>query len=137
MKLKRKSVQQLKVDAWELFSELIRRRDADWKGEATCCTCGVRKDWRRGDAGHFLSGRNNSILFDERGVNFQCKQCNGGLRVGITVPDIQNRYEEFMLKKHGKEVVDEIKRNKTQTLQFTTNQLELFIISLKDRIKNL
>ena len=27
-------------------------------------------------AGHFVAGRTNSILFDERGIRVQCRSCN-------------------------------------------------------------
>ncbi len=132
-----KTIGQLKKIAWKLFSEWIRRRYADHRGFVRCVTCGAVKHWKCGDAGHFLPGRNNSILFDERGVHFQCKQCNGHFRVGTTVPDVDKKYKEFMLKEYGPEVVKELRRNKTKTKKFSRQELENLIAELKQKISTL
>lgn len=65
-----------KKKAWQAFSAYIRRREADDNGMVRCCTCGTVKNWREVDAGHFVPGRNNSVLYDTRIVWAQCKSCN-------------------------------------------------------------
>ena len=138
--MKKKTISQLKQKAWALFSEWIRRRYADWRGLVSCVTCGVIKFWWQGDAGHFEEGRNNSILFDERGCHFQCKGCNGNLRIGNISrnrEEIKKAYEKFMLEKYGQKVIDEIRANKKETKQFSIQELENLISELKDKISKL
>ena len=72
MKLENKSISQLKKTAWKLCSEYNRRKDVNWRGYGSCCTCKKRLHWTKGDAGHFMAGRRNAILFDDRGIHLQC-----------------------------------------------------------------
>jgi hypothetical protein len=70
-----------KKRAWKEFSKYIRLRDCisttGTKTEGICVTCGKRLPFGELQAGHALSGRNNSILLDEELVNIQCRFCNG------------------------------------------------------------
>jgi len=80
-------------------------RPEDIIGE--CCTCGAVKSWFRMDAGHYKSrgsGGMSGVYFDERNVHLQCKRCNGfeGGR--------PKEYREFMLKRYGQDVLDDIER---------------------------
>ena len=98
------------------------------------------KHWKQGDAGHLEEGRNNSILFDERGCHFQCKGCNGNLRIGNisrNKEEIKKGYERFMLERYGQKVIDEIRANKKKTRQFTIQELESLIKDLKEKISKL
>ncbi len=139
-KVREKSVNWWKKKAWKVFSEYIRKRDADDDGFARCITCGAVKHWKNGDAGHFLEGRNNSILFDERGVHFQCKGCNGNLRDGNISRNKEKTnlaYEKFMLQKYGPKVVQELREKRTQTRQFSVPELKELIRIYEEKIKDL
>lgn len=72
-------IKRAKEKAWKAFSEWIRRKDAvnDYN---RCVTCGDVKHWKELQAGHFVDGRNNSVLFNEDLVFPQCYHCNVGLR---------------------------------------------------------
>lgn len=85
-----------------MFSLYIRRSHADKKGNCKCVTCGCIKPIEDMQAGHFLDGRNNSILFDERGVHPQCYACNCCLH-GNKV-----EYFKWMEKNYGRGVIDEL-----------------------------
>lgn len=68
-----------KKKAWDAFSKYVRLRDAlkttGTHTHAKCYTCLKRYPaFGKGclQAGHFIPGRNNSILIDEVGVNAQC-----------------------------------------------------------------
>lgn len=68
--------------AWKYFSLYIRTRDCiktsnGFKDQGACVTCGDFFPIGELQAGHAIAGRNNSILFDERLVNAQCRGCNG------------------------------------------------------------
>lgn len=64
-----------KDKAWKAFSLYIRAKQA-LNGYNSCVTCGRRYPIKQLQAGHLVSGRTNSILFDERGVYPQCYRCN-------------------------------------------------------------
>ena len=132
--MKKPTVSSLKKKLWKLFSLYIRQRDADYRGIASCVSCLAQKHWKEGDAGHFIDGRHNSILFDERQVHFQCKGCNGGLMRGKEKPkDVKKNYEIFMVWEYGQAVVNELKALDKQEKRFTVSELEELIKVYKEK----
>ena len=59
-----------------IFSEYIRKRDANKKGMCKCITCSKQFAWNDIDAGHFISRKEMNTRWDERNVAAQCKYCN-------------------------------------------------------------
>ena len=54
-----------KLDA--IFSQYIRLKDADHKGDVTCFTCGKVSHYKKGiQNGHFQSRRFMSTRYDEK-----------------------------------------------------------------------
>jgi hypothetical protein len=117
-KRKRLSVGKLKKRAWTEFSIYIRTFDADAEGMVKCCTCDSVKHWKEMQAGHFIPGRLNSNLFDERGTNVQCSLCN--VVKGGNGP----KYYQFMRDLYGEEVIDELMRQNDQTHKWLPGQLQ-------------
>lgn len=118
-----------------MFSQFIRMRDADWKGYIKCVTCRKYIFWKASDAGHFLPGRKNIILFDERQVHAQCGRCNR-FRAGNW-----DKYYAVMKEKHGQEVIDELialnnqmKEWKLAELKEKLNHYQSKVGSLKKRV---
>ena len=76
-----KSPKSLKNKAWRCFSKYIRVRDClkttGFVDQGQCVTCNKFFPISELQAGHAIGGRNNSILFDEKLVNAQCRICNG------------------------------------------------------------
>lgn len=76
-----KSPKNLKNKAWRCFSKYIRVRDClrttGFTDQGQCVTCNKFFPISELQAGHAIGGRNNSILFDEKLVNAQCRICNG------------------------------------------------------------
>lgn len=99
----------------------IRTRRANEDGLVCCVTCGSEHHWKAVDAGHFLAGRYNSNLFDERGCNEQCKYCNG--------PRSSNGalYYKWMLANHGQEVIDELILQNDQTRKWQAGELQALL----------
>lgn len=58
-----------------IFSQYIRRRKAV-KGIAECVTCGRKDEWKKLQAGHFISRTKRSVRWDEDNVQVQCYSCN-------------------------------------------------------------
>jgi len=60
-----------------------------------CCTCGSKHPLKKLQAGHFIPGRMDSILFEPTCVHAQCYRCNMR-RQGEWV-----KYYRFMQKKYS------------------------------------
>lgn len=129
---KKKGLRYWKAKAWTEFSKYVRLRDAikttGTKENAACCSCG--KIYPAfgvgcGQAGHFVPGRGNAILFDEDNCHFQCYNCN--MRLKGNWPG----YMDFMLKEYGREVVDELLALNKTIKKYTPAGLEF----LRDNYK--
>ena len=116
-----------KKKTWKEFSIYIRTRDcmAYMKNhkelnelQCECITCKRVYGFKKLQAGHFVPGRTNSILFDERGVHAQCYGCNVG-RSGDAIT-----YYPVMVERYGQEIVDELIQKKNQTVKFTIDELK-------------
>lgn len=117
-KRKKLSTGRLKKRAWIEFSIYIRTRYANEEGMVQCCTCDSVKHWKQMQAGHFISGRLNSNLFDERGCHAQCSKCN--VIRGGNGP----KYYQFMRDAYGEDVINELLRQNDQTHKWAPNELE-------------
>lgn len=77
-----KSKKTLKKEAWSAFSAYIRTRDCirytHTPDNGMCVTCKRSYPYKKLQAGHFIGGRTNAVLFDERIVYSQCYGCNVG-----------------------------------------------------------
>ena len=130
--MKKTKKQSLKDKFWKVFSEYIRRRDSDWQGMATCCTCGKVKHWKEMDAGHYNPKTDGlSMYFEEKNVHAQCNPCN---RFGHGK---LNNYAIFLRRKYGEQILEELDYKKRQFIKITEQDYERFIELYKDKIKNL
>ena len=133
-KSKIKGVKYWKAKAWTEFSKYIRLRDAikttHTKDRVVCCTCG--KEYPAFgvgcvQAGHFVIGRGNAILFDEKGTNAQCYNCN------ILHKGRWPEYMDFMLKEYDMKVVTDLLRLNKTVRKYTPVELE----ELKDKYREM
>lgn len=133
--MKKSDKTKLKEKAWSLCSQYNRRKFANENGYVRCCTCGIMKHWKQMQAGHWLDGRNLSILFEDNGINPQCYQCNclGGHR-GL---DVKKEYREFMLNTYGEEEMERIVALKSQTKKMTINEYQELIDKYTDMLVGL
>lgn len=125
------SITVLKEKAWRWYSIYIRLRDADWKGFNTCVTCGVTKYYAELQSGHFTPGRRRWILFDERGCHPQCYKCN------IALAGNPRKYQAFMMKKYGLEVIAELDRASDLEGIWTTIELKEIEATYKAKAQKL
>jgi len=139
----------LKQKASDAMSKYTRLRDAieynsqfpeDITGTqyenllVACCTCGDIKKWTRMDAGHFIprgSRGESGVYFDERNIHAQCKSCNNFLQ-GNTLA-----YNDFMLKKYGQKVVNELRKKDLIRKQITPLQYRAMIKYYTDEFERL
>jgi hypothetical protein len=120
-----------KKEVWKVFSEYIRRRDADQDGYARCYTCGTRKHWKELQAGHLLDGRTNSILFAEEGVKPQCSGCN------LFKSGNKEVYIPKWIDENGREKYDELMRLKHTAKKYSIGDLQTMYEDYKTRLEAL
>jgi len=135
---KKKGVKYWKKKAWEEFSKYIRIRDAirttGERESLVCCSCGkIYPAFGVGcaQAGHFIPGRSNSVLFSEEGVHGQCYNCNMRLKGNWA------KYYEFMLETYGQETIDRLMHEAKQIKQYKTFELEEIRDLYKQKFKEL
>lgn len=109
--------------AWGVFSEYIRRRGADWKGEVSCYTCGKVKHYKEMQAGHFAHKGNQNyraIDFEPKHLRPQCYWCNSQRHgAGMSWEFGQNLEQEY-----GKDWLLEIKRRRKIEPALTIEELK-------------
>ncbi|RLD22206.1 MAG: hypothetical protein DRI69_01840 [Bacteroidetes bacterium] len=96
-----------RATAWGWFSKYIRVRDfmadtGDLK-EGHCITCGKTLRFENADCGHFIPGRADSVLFNERNSHAQCVPCNR-FKQGKWI-----EYEKAIIDRYGQAEVDRLK----------------------------
>lgn len=113
--------------AWKLFSEYIRRKNADEGGWAQCFTCPTNLPWDQLQAGHYFHGK---LDFDERNVRPQCPQCNlyrsgnlayYGVKLAIVI---------------GVEGMEQLRLD-ANTVKYTIADLEAIIEDISSKLRSL
>ena len=128
---KQRTIGQLKKIAWKLFSELIRRNAADFRGFVRCYICGVVKHWKEMDAAHYESRRFNSTLFDRQNVHACCKKCN------IWLYGNMPKYALKLKQDYGEGILETLNKRASILKQFTKQELENLIIEFKNELSKL
>lgn len=116
-----------------IFSEFIRRRDADEYGYIRCISCDKIVKWKESDAGHFVNRGINSLRYDEKNVNAQCRHCNR-FREGNAIG-----YHRGLILKYGDDVIEylEIKKgNYCKLGKFEINALAAEYRKKLNELKN-
>jgi len=128
---KKPTLRSLKARAWKLFSEWIRRKDADQGGTVSCYTCGKLMFWKEAHAGHAIPGRHNAVLLDPEIVRPQCPRDN--LFLG-------GRYEIFatkLIKEKGMEWWEAKLEGARAIVKLTRGDYEALISSYKQKLEDL
>lgn len=132
---KKPSLSKAKKKAWTQFSVYVRTRDCirfcNSLDEGKCVTCGRIFPFKSLQAGHFIPGRTNAVLFDERLVFTQCMACNvflGGNYI---------EYFVFMESEWGRAKIDEFRALKHQTVRYSVADFERLEADYKARTAQL
>ena len=122
--------------AWKAFSDYIRLRDCLQTTRSPnycqCITCGKIHPYDYIQAGHFVEGRGNAVLFDEDIVNGQCKGCNHKHNYQAKVV-----YRRVMVSRFGEEEVKEMENLLWETKQYTKPDLDALTDYYKQKRKEL
>jgi len=131
MKRKKATLSSLKKKAWKLFSEWIRRKDADEGGTVECYTSGKLMHWKEAHAGHAIPGRHNAVLFDADIVKPQSPVDN------IWKGGQYHIFATKLIKEHGLEWWERKLVESRRVVKYTAADLEDLIEDLKQKLKSL
>lgn len=129
MKTKTKSYYKRK--AWDAFSKFIRYSYANAESEAECYTCSKVFPVNKLQAGHGISGRNNSVLFMEEIVKPQCVGCN------IYGRGKQAVFTRKLIEELGMGAYDHIVKESTKIVQYKAVDYEEIQKLYEDKLKQL
>ena len=124
-KVSKRPIAKLKREAWAVFSRWIRELDK-W----TCYTCGKQGKGSFMHAGHYISRKHNSTMFDERNVHAQCMNCNlwGYGNMGVYTLKLQEQY--------GPDIIRELTEKSKKIKQWEVDELEEIIKKYENNNNN-
>ena len=112
-----------------VFSEYIRRRDADEGGTTQCFTCGRLMHWKHeAQAGHWVKRQHRATRWHPMNVQPQCAGCN------LYKSGAMDEFAGALLNKHGAETIDELLRLKHEPVKHTRADLETMISETEKKI---
>jgi hypothetical protein len=124
-----------KEKAWKWTSMFVRRRECiettGTEESGVCFTCGRRVDFQNMDAGHFLPGRTNSVLFDTKWIRGQCKECNQAKGGNLKL------FRSRLVDLYGEDVVSEVENRRNDIQKMTIDDYNEIVIDMKARFKGL
>lgn len=97
-----------------------------------CFTCERRFHIKVLDAGHFVSGRRNAVLFEENGVHIQCSLWCNQIKHGN--PKI---YKKKMIARYGEEEVERLEQLKHKVIQDKDMNFEEIYNKYKEKVAEL
>lgn len=114
----------------KVFSEYIRRRDADEYGSVKCCTCPTVAHWSEMDCGHWRIRGNMGTRFNENNCHAQCKLCNQSSSGMFTA------HKDYIINRHGLNAAHELyllSRRETKLMQYELDELvEEYKLKIKE-----
>jgi hypothetical protein len=114
-----------------IFSEFIRRRDADKNGVCRCCTCGTMKPWKEMHAGHFVGREARNTRWEEQNVHAQCPSCN------TFHEGRKPEYALFLMEKYGPDIVFRLVAAGKRARRFRPIELEALILHYQEELVHL
>lgn len=119
--------------ALDAIQKLARVSEADDNGYCQCVSCGTLAHWSEMDGGHYIPKGNSSYWsLDIRNVHPQCKGCNGyGMKFGTAAQE----YTKWMIDYYGREFVDQMERDKRNTVKYYKKDYEEMTKDFNEQIK--
>lgn len=110
---KANSISKLTAKLDKVFSDYIRQRD-----KGICFTCGVKKDWKEQQCGHFIRRSNRNTRWDEQNCHCQCVACNIFKSGNYPV------YALNLINEYGAEIIEELNRRGNIIKKWSAEELK-------------
>lgn len=126
-----KSLQTLIKEADQVFSEYVRRSEADEHGYITCLICGMRVHWKQADNAHFIDRDQMTTRYDDLNCWPTDRHCNR------FDDNHRDRYEKALVSLIGQSEVDSLFVRSRSLRKFFPWEIEEMITEWKDKISKL
>ena len=123
----------------DIFSKFIRLRDAhDWHqkhpeaafGYVSCCTCGIIRDWKEVDCGHYIGRRSHNTRWEEFNCHAQCKGCNCN-------EGKKPEYGLYLQQRYGPEIIERLVIAGKRVKSWAPIELEALIVHYTQEVEKL
>lgn len=131
IKEKEKSLSVLIHELDDIFSEWVRRNEADESGYIKCFVTGERIYWKDADAAHFMGRSKMGTRYYERNVHATTRDSNR------FDPDHQTKYYLKIEEKYGWRGRQEIEERSKSLMKFTRSDILELLEIYRDKIKEL
>ena len=121
----------LKKKLWAIFSQYIRRKDADENGIVQCISCPTKAHWKEVDCGHYEKRGHLGTFVDERNNHGQCRRCNHYLGGN------QSAYAIALVRKYGPGILEELDSLKRSRDKYSRAEYEELIETYKKKLTDL
>jgi len=128
MRSKKPSRSKLVKLADKVFSEFIRRRNANELGITECFTCGKVDHWKKLQCGHFQSRKHYNTRWNETNCQVQCAGCNV-FRYGE-----QYKFGLYLDKKFGGKMSEKLMQDARKTIKLSNFEIQEIIDHYKNEI---
>lgn len=128
---RRLSMSSLEKKLDRVFSEYVRRMNADEGGTVSCVTCGKLMHWKECHASHFVKRQHRATRWDERNVHPQCPREN------VYMGGSQDLMALYILNEYGAEALDEVITLGHSVVKHTRADLEEMIALYQSRLAEL
>jgi hypothetical protein len=128
MRSKKPSRSKLVKLADKVFSEFIRRRNANELGITECFTCGKIDHWKKLQCGHFQSRKHYNTRWNETNCQVQCAGCNV-FRYGE-----QYKFGLYLNKKFGGNISEKLMQDARKIIKLSNFEIQEIIDHYKNEI---
>lgn len=115
-----------------MFSQAIRKRDANHEGYITCPSCLRRYEWQDSDCGHFIENTErkkdwggNELWYDQRNFRAQCRGCNT-----FNSAWAKREWTARFIEEHGIDLYKELKKLHQTPKKWTPEEVHEIIKSI-------
>ena len=105
-----------KQRANHFFSQWVRRKDADYRGQVKCFTCDCIQHWKFMQNSHFCHRSDTATFVDEINCQVGCFHCNVELRGNLEV------FAENLDKEYGLGTADKLKEKARTTVKLSDRE---------------
>lgn len=112
-----------------LFSEYIRIRNCDDKGNVNCITCGDQYHWTDVQCGHYVKRANMATRYHLENCGEQCATCN------CAKDGMEDEHWNYINQTYGPGTADKLERLGRDEAHFSEHELHGMIEELKKELK--
>lgn len=127
--MKKKTISKLKKELDKIFSVYIRQKYMDHRGYVQCVCCGVKKQWKDMQNGHYVSRANYFLRYDERNCYPCCVSCN------VFKHGNYPAFTAFLVKKFGPKWLLNLVKEGNLIKKWTMKEIEELIKFYKSKVK--